>query len=153
MINTSCFLYIGKEFIVDIYTGALNLTDSGLSGTLTVELVCLNQLIGLDVSGNHIGGTLPPERSQLSHLKNLSLKDYKLEGTVPSSWEDLLPHLLELDQSQNSIDSSGTSSLVGLPCIAAALLGDSYQSRLEELVLRASVLLLRYQYSFVHDES
>ena len=85
----------------------LNVTRSGLSGSLPAELAGLHRLIDLDGSGNQIAGTLPAEWSELSHLQRLSLVDNQLKGTVPPSWERLRAQLEVLDLSHNDI-LSGT---------------------------------------------
>ena len=66
----------------------LNLNDNGLTGTLTPELVNLNQLLQLELGinafpGSGLTGPIPPEFGQFANLQVLGLARNGLSGGLP----------------------------------------------------------------------
>ena len=51
----------------------LDLSDSGLMGSIPLELAQLQQLVSLDLSHNQLTGSIPSELGQLPYLQRLSL--------------------------------------------------------------------------------
>jgi Leucine-rich repeat (LRR) protein len=64
---------------------SLELTSSGLSGTVSPYLANLTFLRRLDLSSNLFSGTIPPELGFLRRLSGLILRDNILQGEIPSS--------------------------------------------------------------------
>jgi len=78
---------------------ALNLTSTGLEGTLCKELSALHHLINLDLSNNKIGGSLPLKWGKDELMKKLRLVDLSnndLEGSIPSTWKELQLEVLNV---------------------------------------------------------
>ncbi|KAK1304452.1 hypothetical protein QJS10_CPB11g02263 [Acorus calamus] len=63
----------------------MDLSDNHLSGTIWPELGNLKDLILLDLSGNNLSGTIPVELSGMKSLENLDLSHNNLTGTIPTS--------------------------------------------------------------------
>ncbi len=61
----------------------LDLSSSGLSGPIPLEIGKLVNLTELDLSGNNLSGPIPPEIGKLTNLKRLYLHKNQLSGTIP----------------------------------------------------------------------
>ncbi|KAF6981842.1 hypothetical protein CFC21_000292 [Triticum aestivum] len=64
---------------------SVELTSSGLSGTVSPYLANLTFLRTLNLSGNLLAGTIPRELGSLRRLSELDLSDNNLQGEIPSS--------------------------------------------------------------------
>jgi hypothetical protein len=78
----------------------LDLSDSGLEGTLPENLCFIPQLGDLNLSGNHLSGTLPAAMSRLAALRQLRLADNNLEGNICTGLEEC-HHLTLIDLTNN----------------------------------------------------
>ncbi|XP_052160721.1 tyrosine-sulfated glycopeptide receptor 1-like [Oryza glaberrima] len=67
----------------------LNLSDNGITGTISPEVGKLKTLQVLDVSYNNLSGGIPPELSNLTKLQILDLRWNHLTGTIPPSLNEL----------------------------------------------------------------
>ena len=72
----------------------LDLTGNGLAGTLPPDLGDLTDLRRLDLSGNQLTGALPTGLSNLTNLLSLRVLNNRLDGPVPG-WLVDLPSLIE----------------------------------------------------------
>ncbi|CAJ1939447.1 unnamed protein product [Sphenostylis stenocarpa] len=77
----------------------LNLTNAGLSGTLTPTLGHLSALAHLWLGGNKLTGTIP-DLSGLKDLQTLHLEKNNFEGSLPPTTEKL-PRLREMGKLAN----------------------------------------------------
>ncbi|KAM3695082.1 hypothetical protein ACJW31_07G104000 [Castanea mollissima] len=73
---------------------AVNLTNAGLSGSLSSSINKLTALTHLWLGGNNLSGKIP-EMSSLKALQTLNLENNKFEGEIPQSL-GLLPKLHKL---------------------------------------------------------
>ncbi|OQY54901.1 MAG: hypothetical protein B6245_20620 [Desulfobacteraceae bacterium 4572_88] len=65
---------------------AINLVFNNLVGNLPVSLLAdLSNLQELNLFGNHLSGTIPPEIGNLSNLRELHLQNNSLSGAIPSN--------------------------------------------------------------------
>nr|XP_043635267.1 probably inactive leucine-rich repeat receptor-like protein kinase At5g48380 [Erigeron canadensis] len=65
----------------------IHLADMGLKGTLPLGLENCTSMTGLDLSGNHLFGTLPPNISKvLRLLTTLDLSSNNFSGQIPASF-------------------------------------------------------------------
>ena len=62
----------------------LNLSGSGISGSISVELGNFTSLQTLDLSSNSLSGSIPSELGQLQNLRILQLYSNDLSGNIPS---------------------------------------------------------------------
>ena len=74
-------------------TTTLDLSNSGLTGTIPPEIANLNKLAHLNLSGNQLSGSLPSEIGDMTLLNYLNLSNNQLSGEIPQSFCDLLPNL------------------------------------------------------------
>ncbi|KAI9120388.1 hypothetical protein K1719_007421 [Acacia pycnantha] len=81
------------------------LRETGLIGTIPIQIGALHNLNYLDLSNNNLSGTIPPQIGALHNLTYLDLSDNNLSGTIPTQIGALY-HLTDLDLSNNSL--SGT---------------------------------------------
>ena len=80
--------YLTGVYYAHIYTCT---GDNNLKGTLPRDLPYLNQLERLNLTRNPgLTGTLPPEIGELTFLKVLDLYDNSFEGTIPTSFGNLV---------------------------------------------------------------
>ncbi|KAL4292349.1 hypothetical protein AHAS_Ahas18G0019200 [Arachis hypogaea] len=106
---------------------ALNLSSSGLTGTIDLSLSQLTMLEMLDLSNNDLNGQIPNFLSQLHNLKILNLAGNNLSGSVPSillekSNEGSL--LLNVDQNPYLLcESGGCKEKKKKPLLVAAAIG------------------------------
>ena len=71
----------------------LDLSETGLAGTIPAALGRLAALRTLDLAGNELTGRVPPELGDLSELVSLDLSDNRLSGEFPTELGDR--HALE----------------------------------------------------------
>ncbi|CAJ1955354.1 unnamed protein product [Sphenostylis stenocarpa] len=64
---------------------ALDLSSSGLSGTIDPSISMLTMLEKLDLSNNNLNGEVPDFLVHLQHLKILNLEKNDLSGSIPSA--------------------------------------------------------------------
>ena len=80
-------LPMGEWYGVDTDTGGrvsrLDLYGNQLRGTIPPELGSLSNVMRLSLSENQLGGTIPTELGGLSNLERLSLGGNRLSGTIP----------------------------------------------------------------------
>ncbi|CAM9210485.1 unnamed protein product [Ectocarpus fasciculatus] len=89
----------------------LRLSDNQVQGVLAgAALTNMRGLVTLDLSGNEIGGTLPPELGKMVHLQYLRLAVSKLEGAIPDTLGDI-KGLRELDISHSRLSGPIPPSL------------------------------------------
>ena len=81
---------------------AINLTTSGLTGTVPPELGELSELRALHLYGNDLSGEIPLELGLLANLDTLDLGDNQLAGSIPSEL-GRLSRLVSLDLSANRL--------------------------------------------------
>ncbi|CAL9152826.1 unnamed protein product, partial [Musa hybrid cultivar] len=118
----------------------LDLSELGLSGSISPAIGNLTNLQFLNLSHNHLQGKLPPEFSNLVYLESLllgsnrltgeipakmgalhklvilSLHDNNLAGRIPPSLGDL-SSLTHLDLGENRLTGTLPSSLASLPAL------------------------------------
>ena len=85
----------------------------GLIGPILPELGDLSQLTELDLSYNHLSGTIPSELSNLSQLRILSLDANHLSGKIPSELGNL-NQLTTLNLGINQLSGSIPTELSNL---------------------------------------
>ncbi|KAG9456514.1 hypothetical protein H6P81_001022 [Aristolochia fimbriata] len=90
---------------------SLNLSSSGLKGTIDPSLGDLKVLQYLDLSGNDLTGTIPVFVSTLSALTYLDLSGNKLTGAVPQ-FLAALSNLRHLNLSNNELSGSVPQPLI-----------------------------------------
>ena len=83
----------------------VNLANLGLKGELSVEVIKVPTLEGLDLSGNEFEGFLPPQWSSKS-LRRLILSNNKLSGNLPAAYGevDTFPEMERMMVDGNRLD-------------------------------------------------
>ena len=108
-------------------TTVLNLSNSGLTGSIPPEIGNLTNLTELDLSGNQLTGSIPPEIGNLTNLRGriisgwgfttyhpgLNLSDNLLTGFIPPEIGNLT-NLTQLDLGQNELTGSIPSEIGNL---------------------------------------
>ncbi|XP_054786098.1 probable LRR receptor-like serine/threonine-protein kinase At5g59680 [Prosopis cineraria] len=89
-----------QEFICQVIS--VNLTEVGLSGSLSPSIGHLTGLIYLWLPGNNLSGEIP-DMSKLKELQTLNLENNQLNGPIPSSLGKL-PKLREIYLQKNKLD-------------------------------------------------
>jgi len=115
------FLYLGAneftETIDDffltglVYLKSLDISDTGIDGTLPDHFFTMPNLKILDLSNNEIEGTLPSTISANKDLFALSLHHNNLYGQIPDSIGDNFNALYHLDLSSNDFTGSIPDSI------------------------------------------
>ncbi|OWM81599.1 hypothetical protein CDL15_Pgr007637 [Punica granatum] len=82
-----------------------HMNNNSISGQIPPELHKLPQLVHLQVDNNNFEGTeIPQSYTNMSNLLKLSLRNCKLQGTVPDF--GTIPKLLYLDLSHNKLNGT-----------------------------------------------
>jgi len=81
---------------------ALNLSSTGLVGSIGPSIGNLTHLRSLDLSCNLLNGEIPPQIGHLAHMSFLDLSNNSLQGEIPVTIGHL-PWLSYLDLSNNSL--------------------------------------------------
>jgi Leucine-rich repeat (LRR) protein len=89
---------------------ALNLSSTGLVGSIGPSIGNLTHLRSLDLSYNKLHGEIPQEIGQLAHMSYLDLSNNTLQGEIPLTIGQL-PWLSYLDLSNNSLQGEVTFGL------------------------------------------
>ena len=107
---------------------SLELSGNGLSDSIPPELGNLAYLTGLNLSGNQLSGAIPVELGNLSNLTELNLSGNQLSGTIPAELGNLSNlKLLGLSQNQLSgaipVELGNLAYLTGLELASNQLSG------------------------------
>lgn len=123
----------------------ISLVSANLGGELGTNLDSFTSIISIDLSDNHIGGTIPanlpptmktfslsanqftgslPDFSSLSQLTDLSLKNNHLTGDLPDGFEQLMG-LINLDLSGNNLTGPLPPSMGNLSSLTTLNLQDN----------------------------
>ncbi|GMP94281.1 hypothetical protein CsSME_00043790 [Camellia sinensis var. sinensis] len=93
----------------------LDLSGNHLSGSIPPQICTwLPYLVTLDLSGNHLSGSIPPEMVNCKFLNNLVLNDNKLSGAIPYEL-GLLDRLKKFSVANNDLSGSIPSDLSKFP--------------------------------------
>jgi hypothetical protein len=84
------FIELWGESYSVLYTNVLNLTNSGLTGSIPPEIGNLTNLINLMLYNNQLTGSIPSEIGNLSNLTNLNLYGNQFTGSIPSEIGNLM---------------------------------------------------------------
>ena len=87
------------------YVQVMDLSDNGLSGVVSAEIVNLKSIEALNLTANNIGGTLAAEIGQLEYLKLLFMGSNMFKGDLPHAL-GMLKNLKDLDLSLNEFEST-----------------------------------------------
>ncbi|KAL0353106.1 UNVERIFIED_CONTAM: protein STRUBBELIG-RECEPTOR FAMILY 1 [Sesamum angustifolium] len=90
---------------------AIKLNGANLGGELSEDLGSFASIILIDLSNNHIGGSIPTDLP--TTLRSLSLNNNQLTGPIPDAFEPL-KDLINMDLSGNSLTSQLPSSMGNL---------------------------------------
>ncbi|KAM3212286.1 hypothetical protein ACQJBY_065394 [Aegilops geniculata] len=94
---------IPKEiFLISTLSVSMELQGNKLTGTVPPEVSNLVHLESLDVSDNRITGLVPASLAQCGSLQYLSMEGNLLQGTIPASMSQM-KGLLVLDVSRNNL--------------------------------------------------
>ena len=96
---------------------ALELRGNGLVGTVPPEVGGLRDLTRLDLRDNALGGELPAELGELGEVSQLHLSGNQLEGRLPAEFGSL-SRLTTLDVAENSFTGALPGSLTKLTELA-----------------------------------
>jgi hypothetical protein len=129
----------------------INLSQSGLQGTLPSELIQLAHLQHLDLSENSLRGTIPSEYGSFLRLRHFDLGNNHLRGRLPPRLGKLSQTLQEVWLDKNRLSGSIHRSLTNLTHLTVLNLGDNelrgslptqigHLRSLERLVLEDNIL-------------
>jgi hypothetical protein len=76
-------VYLWGEYYSIEYTTELNLSNSGLTGSIPPEIGNLTNLTFLSLGSNQLTGEIPPEIENLTNLESLILYNNQLTGSIP----------------------------------------------------------------------
>ncbi|XVF28898.1 hypothetical protein REPUB_Repub15cG0072500 [Reevesia pubescens] len=105
---------------------ALNLTNMGLSGSLSPSFANLTALGGIWLGNNSLSGVIP-DLSSLKLLEILHLEDNQFSGDIPSSLGEI-GTLRELFLQNNNLTGRIPDSLVGKPGLEVMTSGNQFLS-------------------------
>ncbi len=97
------------------------LGDNALTGPIAPQLGALSRLSVLDLSGNELGGALPPEQRRADGLVRLVADGNRLTGTVPAPLFGL-PLLNYVDLSGNELTGANPPIAESRPDMQGLLL-------------------------------
>nr|KAJ0189942.1 hypothetical protein LSAT_V11C800445340 [Lactuca sativa] len=83
----------------------MDLSNNKLVGEIPAELTALNMLVGLNLSCNHLSGSIPNSIGNMSKLESLDFSNNKLIGMIPPSMA-ALNFLRHLNLSHNNLPGS-----------------------------------------------
>ncbi|WVZ14420.1 hypothetical protein V8G54_011986 [Vigna mungo] len=102
----------------------LNLSQSGILGTIPYELRNLYKLEYLDLKSNGLDGEVPSQLGNLSHLGYLDLSGNSFSGAIPHELGNL-SHMMYLDLSGNSLSGTLPFQVGNLPLLRSLRLHGS----------------------------
>ena len=94
-------------------TTEINLSSSGLTGSIPPEIGNLTNLSVLRLYGNQLTGAIPPEIGNLTNLTRLDLENNQLTGSIPSEIGNLT-NLTDLYLYSNQLTGSIPSEIGNL---------------------------------------
>jgi hypothetical protein len=92
----------GQNYSVE-NTFNLNLSNSGLTGSIPPEIGCLSNLQKLELQNNQLTGSIPSEIGNLTNLTRLWLYDNELTGEIPDSICNLVENNCNINISNNQL--------------------------------------------------
>jgi Leucine-rich repeat (LRR) protein len=95
-------VYLWGVYYLIENTDSLNLSNSGLTGSIPPEIGNLTNLTQLYLFDNQLTGEIPPEIGNLTNLTYLRLSSNQLTGSIPSETENLT-NLTDLDLGSNQL--------------------------------------------------
>ncbi|ONK55411.1 uncharacterized protein A4U43_UnF3690 [Asparagus officinalis] len=95
---------------------SLNLTNLGISGTLSQSIGRLTSIESIDVSNNKLSGPIPDAFKSLAGLVSLRLENNGFKGPIPPSLADL-PKLKELHLQNNQLEGQVPDAVRNKPGI------------------------------------
>ncbi|PON67049.1 LRR domain containing protein, partial [Parasponia andersonii] len=102
----------GSLVIPPMSTEYFFISENNLSGRVHTLFCNLSNLIVLDVSNNHLGGTIPPCFGSFSrYLSVLNMKGNNFHGNIPQIFSDG-SNLMTLDLSHNQLQGKLPKLLV-----------------------------------------
>ena len=107
----------GVTVDVDGRVTALDLRGNRLAGTVPPEIAALRDLTRLDLRDNALDGELPAELGELDKLSQLYLSGNRFEGRLPAKFGSL-SELTTLDVARNRFTGALPGSLTGLSELA-----------------------------------
>ncbi|MFL2998671.1 MAG: leucine-rich repeat domain-containing protein [Candidatus Neomarinimicrobiota bacterium] len=105
-------------------TTELDLSGSGLTGSIPPEIGNLTNLTELDLDGNQLTGSIPSEIGNLTNLTELDLDENQLTGSIPSEIGNLT-NLTELDLEGNQLTGSIPSEIGNLTNLESMYLSNN----------------------------
>ncbi|XP_072986438.1 uncharacterized protein [Typha latifolia] len=115
------------DFSALVMLTSLNLSLNHLHGSIPTAIVALSKLTSLDLSANQLSGIIPSELGSLPVLNTLSLYDNQISGSIPSSLGNLTK-LRSLDLYQNNLSSPIPKELGGLQSLLSLSLTSNFLS-------------------------
>ncbi len=105
--QTLCELLFPHEYAIclDIRLTGLNLSNNHLRGSIPPELGNLTDLRQLDLRANQLSGRIPPEVGRLTNLQYLNLQENQLSGSIPPE-VGRLPNLQYFVVNDNQLSGS-----------------------------------------------
>ncbi|KAH9603870.1 hypothetical protein KSS87_013558 [Heliosperma pusillum] len=79
----------------------IDLSSNHLVGTIPEELTNISKLEGLNLSNNHLTGSIPAQIGDLKMLESLDLSNNQLSGVIPQSLS-AIPWIVSLNLSNNN---------------------------------------------------
>ncbi|KMS96231.1 hypothetical protein BVRB_000870 [Beta vulgaris subsp. vulgaris] len=93
---------------------SINLTNMGLSGSLSPDIANLTALNTIVLRNNSLSGLIPSTLSRLNHLEILGLENNHFNGTIPPSLGEIRS-LRELHLENNNLSGTVPRSLLQKP--------------------------------------
>ena len=103
--SSNNILRFGIECNEEKHIVRIDMTANHLEGTIPQELSALTNLKVLDLAQNELSGDLPTEIARLTNLEILDLSNIRLTGQVPEEWTRL-SHLERLHLQVNYLSGS-----------------------------------------------